>query len=79
MRQGANSIQAAVIDVNREKHTLVADGNVVTNLWENPRATGKTPAAPCSPWCTLRTWSTPMRTAWPCIPAGFCFAARGSR
>jgi len=36
MRQGANRIQAGVIDVNREKRTLVADGNVVTNLWEDP-------------------------------------------
>jgi lipopolysaccharide export system protein LptA len=37
MRQGANRIQAGVIDVNREKRTLAADGNVVTNLWEEPK------------------------------------------
>ena len=46
MWQGANRIQAAVIDVNREKRTLVADGNVVTNLWEEPKDDEKTPAAP---------------------------------
>jgi lipopolysaccharide export system protein LptA len=46
MRQGANRIQAAVIDVNREKRTLVADGNVVTNLWEEPKAPGPPSPAP---------------------------------
>ncbi len=46
MRQGANRIQAGVIDVNREKRTLVADGNVVTNLWEEPKGDEKTSAAP---------------------------------
>ncbi|MGB7723015.1 MAG: LPS export ABC transporter periplasmic protein LptC [Bryobacteraceae bacterium] len=46
MRQGANRIQAGVIDVNREKRTLVADGNVVTNLWEEPQGDEKTSAAP---------------------------------
>jgi lipopolysaccharide export system protein LptA len=49
MRQGANRIQAGVIDVNREKRTLVADGNVVTNLWEEPKgapAPGPRPPAP---------------------------------
>jgi lipopolysaccharide export system protein LptA len=45
MRQGANRIQAGVIDVNREKRTLVADGNVVTNLWEEPKSEPKKPAA----------------------------------
>jgi lipopolysaccharide export system protein LptA len=38
MWQGANRIQADVVDVNRDqdpqKRTLVADGHVVTNLWE---------------------------------------------
>jgi lipopolysaccharide export system protein LptA len=49
MWQGANRIQAAVIDVNREKRTLVADGNVVTNLWEEPKdaaSPGPRPPAP---------------------------------
>jgi lipopolysaccharide export system protein LptA len=46
MRQGANRIQAGVIDVNREKRTLVADGNVVTNLWEEPNGDEKKSAAP---------------------------------
>src|SRR5450759_3421144 len=38
MWQGANRIQADVVDVDRDqdpqKRTLVADGHVVTNLWE---------------------------------------------
>jgi lipopolysaccharide export system protein LptA len=46
MRQGANRIQAGVIDVNREKRTLVADGNVVSYLWEEPKGDQKTSAAP---------------------------------
>jgi lipopolysaccharide export system protein LptA len=46
MRQGANRIQARVVDVNREKRTLVADGNVVTNLWEEPKGDEKKSAAP---------------------------------
>jgi lipopolysaccharide export system protein LptA len=37
MWQGANRIQASVVDLDREKHGLVADGNVVTNLWEQPK------------------------------------------
>ncbi len=36
--QGANRIQADTVDVDREKQSLVADGNVVTNLWEQPKA-----------------------------------------
>jgi lipopolysaccharide export system protein LptA len=46
MRQGANRIQAGVIDVNRDKRTLVADGKVVTNLWEEPKDDQKKSAAP---------------------------------
>jgi lipopolysaccharide export system protein LptA len=34
MWQGANRIQAGVIDLDRDKRVLVADGNVATNLWE---------------------------------------------
>jgi lipopolysaccharide export system protein LptA len=37
MWQGANRIQAEVIDLDRVKRTLVADGNVITNLWEQPK------------------------------------------
>jgi lipopolysaccharide export system protein LptA len=41
MWQGANRIQADVVDVDRnldpQKRTLVADGHVVTNLWEEPK------------------------------------------
>ena len=44
--QGANRIQADTVDVDREKQTLVADGSVVTNLWEQPKAEGtRKPAA----------------------------------
>jgi lipopolysaccharide export system protein LptA len=35
--QGANRIQANTVDVDREKQALVADGGVVTNLWEQPK------------------------------------------
>jgi lipopolysaccharide export system protein LptA len=37
MWQGANRIQAEAVDINREKHTLVADGNVVSQLWAQPK------------------------------------------
>ncbi len=37
MWQGANRIQADVIDRDREKRSLVADGKVITNLWEEPK------------------------------------------
>src|SRR5215471_13651199 len=35
--QGANRIQANVVDVDREKQLLVADGSVVTSLWDEPK------------------------------------------
>ena len=44
--QGANRIQAAVVDVDREKQTLVADRNVVSNLWEEPKDEEKKTATP---------------------------------
>lgn len=37
MWQGANRISAETIDVDRTKKTLVADGSVVSNLWEEPK------------------------------------------
>ena len=37
MSQGANRILADSIDVERDKRTLVADGNVTTDLWEQPK------------------------------------------
>jgi lipopolysaccharide export system protein LptA len=37
MWQGANRIQADVVDLDRDKHMLVADGSVITNLWEEPK------------------------------------------
>ena len=43
MWQGANRVQADVVDLDREKRTLVANGNVVTDLWEQPKADPKDP------------------------------------
>ncbi|MEO8371503.1 MAG: LptA/OstA family protein, partial [Candidatus Solibacter sp.] len=41
MWQGANRISADVVDIDRtvdpQKRSLVADGHVVTNLWEEPK------------------------------------------
>jgi lipopolysaccharide export system protein LptA len=37
MWQGANRIQADVVDLDRGKRNLVADGHVITNLWEQPK------------------------------------------
>jgi lipopolysaccharide export system protein LptA len=37
MSQGADRILADAIDVDREKRTLVANGNVTTDLWEQPK------------------------------------------
>jgi len=49
--QGANRLQAGVVDVDRTKQTVVADKDVVSNLWQQPKAdtdsdTGKKPSAP---------------------------------
>jgi len=38
--QGANRISADVVEIDRDKHTLTADGNVVTEAWEQPKADG---------------------------------------
>jgi len=35
--QGANRIEADVIEIDKDKHTLTARGNVVSNLWEQPK------------------------------------------
>jgi lipopolysaccharide export system protein LptA len=39
MWQGANRIRADVVDIDRvgDKRTLVADGHVITDLWEEPK------------------------------------------
>jgi lipopolysaccharide export system protein LptA len=39
--QGANRLQAHTIEIDRDKHTLVADGNVISDLWEQPKADSK--------------------------------------
>ena len=51
MTQGANRIQADTIDLDREKRGMVADGHVVTNLWEAPKAEAPKvqPAASATP------------------------------
>jgi lipopolysaccharide export system protein LptA len=41
MWQGANRIQAEVIDRDREKRSLIADGKVVSDLWEEPKDEAK--------------------------------------
>jgi lipopolysaccharide export system protein LptA len=45
--QGADRIEAATVDIDREKQTLAADRNVVSNLWQQPKdedkAKGATP------------------------------------
>ncbi len=46
MWQGANRIQGEVVDLDREKRTLIADGNVVTNLWEEPKDPKKKSTTP---------------------------------
>jgi lipopolysaccharide export system protein LptA len=45
MWQGANRIRAEAVDLDRDKRSLVADGNVVTNLWEKPKDPKKKAAA----------------------------------
>jgi lipopolysaccharide export system protein LptA len=35
--QGANRISADVVEIDRDKHSLIADGNVVTEAWEQPK------------------------------------------
>jgi len=37
MWQGANRIAAETVDVDRDKRSLVADHNVVSSLWEEPK------------------------------------------
>jgi lipopolysaccharide export system protein LptA len=37
MWQGANRITAETVDVDREKRSLIADHNVVSSLWEEPK------------------------------------------
>ena len=46
MWQGANRIQADTIDLDRQKKTLIADGKVVTHLWEQPKESAASTNAP---------------------------------
>jgi lipopolysaccharide export system protein LptA len=41
LSQGANRIEADVIEIDKDKHMLTAHGNVVSNLWEQPRDDAK--------------------------------------
>ena len=47
MWQGANRIQADTVDLDREKRLLVADGHVVTNLWEESKDEEEEKGARC--------------------------------
>jgi len=57
MSQGANRILADVIDLDRDKRTLVANGNVTTDLWEQPKdappQAGPKKSAPANPVRTV--------------------------
>jgi lipopolysaccharide export system protein LptA len=51
--QGANRIQAATVDIDREKRSLIADGNVVSSLWEsNKEQDAKSPKKSAPPVLT---------------------------
>jgi lipopolysaccharide export system protein LptA len=39
--QGANRITADVVEIDRDKHMLTANGNVVTEAWEQPKDDAK--------------------------------------
>src|SRR5947208_7969309 len=45
MWQGANRIQAETIDIDREKRSLIADGHVLSTLWESNKSDSKPPPA----------------------------------
>lgn len=49
MWQGANRVQADTIDVDREKRSLIADGHVVTSLWESNKDDAKAPKKAAAP------------------------------
>jgi len=49
MWQGANRIRADAIDVDREKRSLIADGHVVTELWQSNQDDPKAPKKPVAP------------------------------
>jgi lipopolysaccharide export system protein LptA len=57
MWQGANRILADAIDVDREKRMLTANGNVTTDLWEQPKTDppNGAQAAPQKPASAVRT------------------------
>jgi lipopolysaccharide export system protein LptA len=49
MWQGANRIQADTIDIDREKRSLIADGHVVTSMWDSQKEDAKDAKAPKKP------------------------------
>jgi lipopolysaccharide export system protein LptA len=49
MSQGANRILADAIDLDRENRTLTANGNVTTDLWEQPKDDPPNNAPPKAP------------------------------
>jgi lipopolysaccharide export system protein LptA len=46
--QGSNRISGDVVEIDRDKHTVTADGNVVTEAWEQPREDEKKKSAGAS-------------------------------
>jgi len=51
--QGANRIQAETVDIDREKRSLIADGHVVSSLWEsNKSEDNKAPKKSAPPMLT---------------------------
>ncbi len=60
MWQGANRIQAATIDVDREKRSVIADRDVVTDLWETPKDDPKAPKKPAAPPVLTETHAAHM-------------------
>jgi lipopolysaccharide export system protein LptA len=53
MWQGANRVRGDVVDLDREKRTLVADGNAVTELWEGVDDKGDKPKKGAEPVLTV--------------------------
>jgi lipopolysaccharide export system protein LptA len=55
MTQGANRIQGDSIDVDQDKKSLAANGNVMTDLWEKPKADAAKPGQKAATSNPVRT------------------------
>jgi lipopolysaccharide export system protein LptA len=60
MWQGANRVQADTIDVDREKRSLIADGHVITSLWESTKEDSKAPKKNAAPPVLTETHAARM-------------------